>query len=288
MARKALGKGLEALIPARTEKGKIDGLSYVPISSIRTADVQPRKKIDSASLKELSESIKKTGILQPLVVKPVDGEPGHYELIAGERRLEGAKLAGLNEVPVIVRRASQEEALVFALIENLQREDLSSLEEALGYDTLIKKFGLTQEEVAERVGKERSTVANALRLLKLPDEIKSELEKGNLSAGHCRAILSLDSKAKMISLKERIIKKGLSVRQAEEEARKLTAETEPKKRIKEPEKRDLFIKDLEERLKRIFKTKVKIVQKRKGEGYLEIYYHSNEELERIIELVAKN
>ncbi|MCW5945827.1 MAG: ParB/RepB/Spo0J family partition protein [Fimbriimonadales bacterium] len=211
--RRALGKGLAQLIG----ESQSEGTQEVSIDSIVPNPQQPRKRFSDESLQELADSIKEIGVLQPLVVRPLD--EGRYELIAGERRLRAAKLAGLTSVPILIRGADRSASLQIALIENVQREDISVLEAAEAYARLVHDFGLTQEEIAQRVGKSRPSIANALRLLKLPVEIREALASGSISEGHARALLQFDTETEMMLAHQQIIEKGLNVRDVEKLAR---------------------------------------------------------------------
>ena len=221
---KRLGRGLSALLPEAEGE-----LRTVPIETIVPSPFQPRKRFAEEELAELAASIRERGILQPLLVREI--APETYELVAGERRLRAAKMAGLSEVPVLIKNLSDEEALSVALIENLQREDLNPLEEAEGYRRLMEEFGFSQEEIARRVGKDRSTVANALRLLKLPEEIQEDLWEGRLSAGHARALLALEDRKIMLEARNEILKRGLSVRETERLVKRLKSGPRPRKTL---------------------------------------------------------
>ncbi len=262
-------------MPFTTESPEV---FFCPIEAIRPSPWQPRTLYDEDSLNELAASIKEKGILQPLLVRELT--PGLYELVAGERRWRAARLAGLERVPVIVRDLSPQEALELALIENLQREDLNPIEEAHGYQRLMEEFGLTQEEVARKVGRDRSTVANALRLLKLPEDIQEDLLAGRLSAGHARAILSLKIPAQMRKLRDLILTKGLSVRQAEALARKMREENVPST----PVSKDPNILALEAELGELLGTKVHL-KWGKRKGRLVIEFHSAEQFEAFLEKI---
>ncbi|MEW6685645.1 MAG: ParB/RepB/Spo0J family partition protein [Candidatus Edwardsbacteria bacterium] len=278
--KRGLGKGLQALIPQKiAAEEKREGILSLKLSRILPNRFQPRVKIKPESLKELTHSIKEKGILEPLLVRQTDSG---YELIAGERRLEAAKLAGLKEVPTLVLKASEEEALELSLIENLQRENLNPLEEAKAYQRLSQEFNLTQAQIAERVGKERSTIANSLRLLSLPVEIQRLLEEEKITAGHARTILSLTERRDQLELGQRIAQRGLSVREAEEwtkrkaEGRRQKAEGRIKK--------DPHITLVEESLQRVLGTKVRLYPKGKR-GRIEIEYYSPEDLERLLNIL---
>ena len=274
-----LGKGLGALLSTEDIYDlESPGFFLCPIEKIRPNPDQPRKHMDQDSLEGLAGSIKEKGILQPLVVWEVDGV---YELIVGERRWRAAQKAGLKAVPVVIKDVSPDELLELALVENIQREDLNPLEEAMAYSRLIDEMGLTQSQVASRVGRERSTVANFLRLLQLPDYAQADLLDGRLSMGHARAILMLEDPESQRELRDQIIKKELSVRQAEALARRLAKEKRPGARVR---REDPDIKSLCEDLTRRLGSKVKIVQTKRG-GRLEIRYRSVQDLERVIQLL---
>ncbi len=278
--RKALGRGLGALITESTPLSA-PGEKRVPVSEIRPNPKQPRRTFDEAKIAELAESIRQKGVLQPLVVRKVEGR---YELIIGERRFRAAQKVGLDKVPVVVKEVSSTESLEMALIENIQREELTPIEEALAYRQLMEDLQLTQEGIAARVGKSRPVVTNLLRVLNLPDEIKAEVDKGTISVGHARTLLTLDSPAKQISLAQEIIRKGLSVRKTET----LVAHTPkvgayghaPLQSTTQPSP-DVHVKALEEDLTKSLGTKVRIHLLKKG-GKVEIEYYSNEELEGLI------
>lgn len=253
MKKKVLGKGLSELIPEIEE-----GIKYIPVENILYSPFQPRAKFkEDESFEELVKSIKEKGILQPILVR--ERGVGLYECVAGERRLRAAKKAGLKEIPVIVKTLSDEEALIIALIENLQRKNLNPLEEALGYKNLIEKFGYTQEEVAEKVGKDRATVANLLRLLKLPSLIQEDILEERLTVGHAKALISLDSEEKQIYVRNIILQKGLSVRETE----KLVAVLQKEKVEKKEKEQDPDLIHLSEELSKLLGTKIQIKVKKK-------------------------
>jgi ParB family chromosome partitioning protein len=270
--KKVLGRGLGALID------KVEGpeTNYLlcPVEDITPNRRQPRKSFDPRTMTELADSIKEKGVIEPLIVRR---DSGRYELVVGERRWRAAKIARLKEVPVIVVDATEEESLELAIVENIQREDLNAIEEAEAYRTLLG-FGLTQEEVARKVGKERATVSNYLRLLNLPPEVKEEIVKGNLTMGHARAILSLPGHAAQRELCKKVIRKGLSVRETELLSNRGSMST-GRTTIK-----ILHLTPLEEELRKAFATKV-LVKERNGKGKIEIEFYSSEERERIIELL---
>lgn len=279
--KKVLGRGLGALIPQKQgqpvahHQPPAAGLMELRIDQIIPNPYQPRKAFNEASIEELARSVREHGIVQPLVVTRAGDR---YKLIAGERRFRAAQKAGLDTVPVVVKELMREgDALEIALVENIQREDLNPMEEATAYHQLHEEFGLTQEEISRKVGKERSTVANFLRLLKLPESVKKILAAGQLSMGHARALLAVESARKQEHLAERVVKRGLSVRQTE----MLAAEGSPKVGEKKKEKeKDVFTRDAEERLTRTLKTRVEIDRRRRG-GVIQIRFSSEDDLIRL-------
>ena len=283
--RMALGKGLGALLP-EFEQPQGKTFLYCGIEEIVPNRSQPRKHFDESKLQELAESIKEKGILEPLIVRRIDQG---YELIVGERRWRAAQKAGLKEVPVLVKEIQGQEVLEISLIENLQREDLNPVEEAEAYKRLTEEFNLNQEELATRVGKDRTTITNTLRLLKLPPEVKNQLLQNQITPGHARAILSLDDKGKQKELCAVIIQKGLSVREAEVLAKRWSEK--PKRGVTSVRKRGEVESQLEafqDSLRGYLGTKVQIKPKGRR-GKIEIEYYSNEDLERIIEaILGKN
>jgi len=268
----ALGKGLNALIP---EKG--DEVLYLDIDRVMPSKQQPRKLFNESALKELSASIKEKGVLQPVIVSRTGD--GSFSLIAGERRWRASLLAGLKKIPALIKNVASKDALEIALIENIQREDLNPIETAEAFNRLIKDFDLTQEELSDRVGKERATVANYLRLLKLPDEIKTLIYNSSLSMGHARALLSIESRTAQVEAARKIIKNGLSVREAELLSKK-TVKTSKAKTVRDPQ-----ISSLEEKLIKQIGTKVRILHKGKKGGKIELEYYSLEELDRLLEIL---
>jgi len=273
--KKVLGRGLGALIPKKSDAhaSVLPGVAEVPLDQIGPNPYQPRKNFNEASIEELARSVRQHGIVQPLVVARAGDR---YKLIAGERRYRAAQRAGLSSVPVVIKELMQEgDALQIALIENIQREDLNPMEEATAYRQLHEEFGLTQEEISRRVGKERSTIANFLRLLRLPETVKKLLASGQLSMGHARALLAVESAKKQEQLAERVVKRSLNVRQTE----MLAAERAPKAEKREKPK-DVFTRDAEERLTKTLRTKVDIARKRRG-GVIHIRFSSEEDLIRI-------
>ncbi len=309
MAKPALGRGLGALMggnPPLTQAGPAapiqpgaaapnpapapdmrERVQRIPLNKIRPSALQPRKEFSAEALKELSDSIREQGIVQPLIVRE---RGGHFELIAGERRWRASQLLNLPDVPVIVREADDRSVLELALIENLQRENLNALEEALGYAQLAEQFKLTQEEIATKVGKSRAAVANATRLLKLPGTIQTFVRDGRLSVGHAKVILGLVDEKSQKAAAERIVKDGLNVRQAEGLIAKLqsraTRKTEAEVNIGSSTPiGDPHVADLEARLREVFATKVKLNYSL-GKGSVEISFYSEAELERLLPLLG--
>lgn len=277
--KKALGKGLEALIPKAENTDKEATFIEVEIERIFPGVAQPRTGFHENSLKELAQSIKEKGIIQPIVLSRVGD--GTFRIIAGERRWRAAKIAGLEKIPAIIRDVSPAEAVEIALIENIQREDLDPIETAMAFDRLLKEFNLTQEQLSQRVGKDRATIANYLRILKLPEDIQNYLKEGSLTVGHAKAILSVDETQKQKELSKIVIKKSLSVRQTEELVKKLAKPQLIKQKEKIPE-----ITELEDKLTSELGAKVKILHKGK-KGKLEIFYNSLDELDAILERIFK-
>ncbi len=281
MQKQALGKGLGALIPDLSslddKERKALGISEIELDKIIPNEYQPRKTFDDEKLKELAASIREQGVIQPIIVHRSSG--GGYQLIAGERRWRASRLAGLKTIPALVKEATKRELLEMALIENIQREDLNALEAAEAYKRLQDEFKLTQEDLAKRVGKERSTVTNFLRLLGLPKEVKHDLASGALSMGHAKALLSLERVRDQVQVSAMIVKKGLSVREAEALAARLKNPAKEKKARQGHE-----LKSVEEKLRKALGTKVSIAAKAKG-GRIVIDYYSNEELDRILDKI---
>ena len=275
-----LGRGLGALLGDDVLKTETTGSLSVPISMVESCSSQPRKYFDEAALSDLADSIREHGIIQPLTVRKLSS--GYYQIIAGERRWRAARLAGLSEVPVIVMEADDRKAAELAMIENLQREDLNPMEEAAGYQSLIENYHMTQEEAAQRVGKSRSAVANAMRLLSLCPAVRAMVEKGELSAGHARALLTL-SPAMQENAARSILSGGLSVRQTEALVKKLTAEKKPVK-VKDPDQVDYAAvaqKELTDQLGR----GVKIITGKK-KGRVELEYYGLDDLNDLLEALA--
>ncbi|QSX07571.1 ParB/RepB/Spo0J family partition protein [Alkalibacter rhizosphaerae] len=280
--KKGLGRGLQALIPEEQPKDN-EGVLHVPIDRIYPNKNQPRVNFDKEKLEELASSIKEHGVIQPIVIsKEEDG----YKIIAGERRWRGAKMAGLKEIPAIIMSVTEMQIMELALIENLQREDLNEIEAASAYRDLMDQFKLTQQEIAQRLGKSRTAIANTLRLLNLPKDIQKLIENNTITPGHGRCILSLEGEKRQILL-ERILKDKLSVREAEKLVQTLKKD-KPVKKEKDPNPAldRLFIQDLEEQLQHVFGTKVNI-QEKNNRGKIEIEFYGNDDLERIMELLSK-
>lgn len=293
-----LGRGLDALIPAKaaSEKetvkksqtaAKIEKKTApvitekkVKISSVEPNRSQPRKHFDEDALLELAESIKQYGVLQPLLVSD---KKGYYEIIAGERRWRAAKIAGLKEIPVIVKEFTEQEVVEISLIENIQREDLNPIEEAMAYKRLLDEFHLKQDEIAERVAKSRTAVTNSMRLLKLDEKVQQMLIDEMISAGHARAILALPDKEMQASVATKVFDEKMSVRETEKLVKTLM-EPPREKNVEKNTTEDAVYESLEEKMKAIMGTKVIINRKKNDKGKIEIEYYSRDELERIIEL----
>ena len=295
--RNGLGKGLDSLIPNKNEKkpktsAKIDdrekkeeevlksGEIMVKINQVEPNRDQPRKDFDEDALVELADSIKQFGILQPLIVQK---KKDYYEIIAGERRWRAAKIAGVKEVPVIVKEFTDQEIVEISLIENIQRENLNPIEEAMAYKRLLEEFNLKQDEVAERVSKSRTAVTNSMRLLKLSPRVQQMIVDDMVSTGHARALLAIDDEEQQYILANKIFDEKLSVRETEKLVKALK---NPKKEIKKPKSEHTFVYDnIEEQMKNIIGTKVSVNPKANGKGRIEIEYYSEEELERIYDLI---
>ncbi|NMB95880.1 MAG: ParB/RepB/Spo0J family partition protein [Clostridiaceae bacterium] len=280
MSKKRLGRGLEALL--NVDEGDYEEIKEIKINDIEPNIDQPRKSFDEEKLKELAESIKKHGIVQPIIVKKVNDT---YRIVAGERRWRAAKIANLDTVKVIVKDLSEQEIIEVALIENLQREDLNSIEEAEAYEKLIKEHGMKQEEIAEIVGKSRPAIANTIRLLSLPEEIKKGLIEEKITSGHARALLSIEDSEIQKKIMEEIIRMNYNVRQTEKIVKEYVERGEEKKKRIKTKSEEIL--EIEEMLKNILGTKVQLNSKSK-KGKIIIEYYSNEELERIIDLIKGN
>lgn len=293
--KKGLGKGLDSLIPdnrglkstepespskSETESELNSGEIMLKINQVEPNREQPRKKFEEDGLLELADSIKQFGILQPLLVKR---KKDYYEIIAGERRWRAAKIAGIKEVPVIIKEYSEQEIIEIGLIENIQRENLNPIEEAMAFKRLLEEFNLRQDEVAERVSKSRTAVTNSMRLLKLNDKVQQMIIDDMISTGHARALLAIDNKEQQYILANKIFDEKLSVRETEKLIKDLK---NPKKPKEKKEKENPFIyKDIEEKMKEVMGTKVNISSKGNGKGKIEIEYYSDKELERMFDMI---
>jgi len=286
MADKRLGKGLDALIPSyATEGSHIDGA--VPITQITPNRNQPRQEFDPKKLEELTASIKENGIIQPLTVREL--EEGNFELIAGERRLRAAKDAGLETVPVYILSVDADvEMMEYALVENIQRVDLKPIEKAEGYAILSGKYDLSQDEIAKRVGKSRPAIANALRLLKLPPEIKSSLNSGKISTGHALAILALRKSLQMMTLHQKVIREELSVRQTEALVKKYSESFNNNLKVTEVTPKHSELAQIENELISLLGTKVIINKNKNGKGKIQIEFYSDDDFNRIFEIISNS
>lgn len=300
MAKKGLGKGLGAIFGEDVIKESEEDSAKAKAAADKTEDKgselmiklaliepnkeQPRKDFNEEQLGELAESIKRYGVLQPLLVQK---KGTFYEIIAGERRWRAAKIAGLKEIPVVLREYSKQESMEIALIENVQRADLNPIEEALAYQQLVKEFHLTQEEIAVRVAKNRATITNSMRLLKLDEQIQEMLIQNLISSGHARALLSLDDQGLQLKAAKLILDGGLSVRETERLVKRLAKEdgNEEKKDKAKDETLAIIYQNLEDRMKTVMGTKVSIHNKDRNKGRIEIEYYSESELERIVEMI---
>lgn len=291
-AKKALGRGLGAFFDNVSEENPMkisdktgnedSGVMKIKLRDIEPNPEQPRRKFEKEKLEALAQSIKEHGLIQPILVKKQ--ENGMYTIIAGERRWRASKLAGLSEVPCIEGEYTEQEVMEIALIENLQREDLNPIEESEGYQKLIDAFGLKQEEVADRVGKSRSAVANSLRLNNLCTEIKKMVIDKELSQGHARTLLAVNKKEDQISLAKKIIESGLNVRQTEKMVNMFLTEKPKKQKSKKDENIESYFRDLENNLSKVLGTKV-LIKNGKNKGKIEIEYYSNKDLENILEKI---
>ena len=287
--KRGLGKGLDSMIPKKVvsepvkkkEENNVSRETLIRISEIEPNREQPRKNFNEDALHELAESIKLYGILQPLLLQKKEK---CYEIIAGERRWRAARMAGLKEVPAIIKEYSSREVIEIALIENIQREDLNPIEEAQAYQQLIKDYNLKQDELAERVSKSRTAITNSMRLLKLAPKVQEMLIDEIISSGHARALLPIEDAEKQTIIAHKVFDQKLSVRETEKLVRNLQNEKEQKTSKKKNEN-DIFYKDLEEKIKNIIGTKVSIQSKSKKKGKIEIEYYSPDDLERILELL---
>ena len=286
---KRLGRGLEALLgPVSREQAEASGaFRELPISSVRPNPYQPRTEIDEAGLAELAASIESSGLLQPIVVRPRNGS---YELIAGERRWRAAGRLGWGKIPAVVKDVDDQTLLTLALIENLQRDDLSPIDEAAGYQRLTAEFHLPQTDIARMVGRNRATVANLLRLLQLPPEVQALLHQRKLSEGHGRALLSLDDAGRMLGLAQQAVEEGWSVREMEARVRgdvstESPTQDRPRRPRTEPRAVSADVRRVEEALRKHLGTDVRVTTRRRGRGFLTISYYSNDDLARLLELM---
>lgn len=297
MAARGLGKGLDSLIPNAVGEAKVkkeavketvtekkEQETLVKITMVEPNRKQPRKNFDEDALQELSDSIKQFGLLQPILVQD---RKDHYEIIAGERRWRAAKLAGLKEIPVIIRDYSDQEIMEISLIENIQREDLNPIEEAQAYKRLLTEFNLKQDEVAERVSKSRAAVTNSIRLLKLSDEVQQMVIDDMISTGHARTLLAVEDKDEQYNLAQRIFDEKLSVRDVEKLVKSLH---KPEKVSKKTDNKtmEVIYQDIEEKLKQRLSTKVTVTSKGEGAGKIEIEFYNNEDLDRILDMIGNN
>ena len=292
--KRGLGKGLDAMIPIpdspAPEKTAADNSddkgaeTIVRITQIEPNREQPRKNFDEDALQELADSIKQFGLLQPILVQD---RKTYYEIIAGERRWRAAKLAGLKEVPVIIRDYTAQEIVEISLIENIQREDLNPIEEAQAYKRLLTEFNLKQDEVAERVSKSRTAVTNSMRLLKLCDEVQQMIIDDMLSTGHARALISIEDPEQQYTIAQKVFDEKLSVRDVEKLVKNLNQPEKPKKSAETDSSLDVVYQDVAEKLKQSLGTKVEITSKGNGAGKVEIEFYNHDDLDRIIELLSK-
>lgn len=294
MAKRGLGKGIGALFGGDIDETGIierdidlindtakENVTMLKISRVEPNKEQPRKVFDEEKLNMLADSIKKHGVIQPIIVK--DTKSGFYQIVAGERRWRASRIAGLKEIPAIIRSYDELATMQIALIENLQREDLNPIEEALGYKALLDEFSFTQEQVSEQVGKSRSAIANSIRLLALPQQVREMLEKKELSSGHARAVLAVNDDESKLLLAQKIIENSLNVRQAEQLAKALNA-PKKEKREKPLTQLDIQIGEIQKRMSEILGTKVKI-QNGAKKGKIEIEYYSENDLERLLKIL---
>lgn len=280
-----LGRGLEALLgPTREEAEREGSLTELLVADIKPNPFQPRRDVDPAALEELKSSIRQVGLMQPVVVRSAPNGGGGFELIAGERRLRACQALGWEKIPAVTRDVDDRTVLTLALIENLQRDDLSPVDEARGYERLIAEFFLTQQDVAEAVGRDRSTVANALRLLKLPDAVLAMLHEGHLTVGHARALLGLDDPRVVANLAREAVAQGLSVREVEDRVRGGRL-PERRPRLKKGVGPAPEVRRVEDALRRHLGTDVRVSLRAKGKGQLHIAFYSNEDLARLLELI---
>lgn len=293
MAKMGLGRGLDALFQPSAKnvieknleiQNNENEIIYLNIEKIKTNQDQPRKVFGQEQLDELAQSIKKYGIVQPLVVTKNND---NYDLIAGERRLRAAKSIGLNAVPVVVKKYDEQTKNEISLIENIQREDLNTIEQAQAYKYIMEKYDLTQEQLAINLGKSRSSVANSLRILKLNDKIKEYIKNDELTEGHCKVLVSIQNKELQSLLAHKVVNNGMSVRQLEEAVKELQNEPIDKKKEKKENKNNVWISDVEEKFKNFFQTKVQIKHSDSNKGKIIVEYYSNDELDRILDIINR-
>lgn len=296
-APRGLGKGLDSLIPVSSSAPKSSTESkladkkeeqgqktMVKITKVEPNREQPRKKFDEDALQELADSIKQYGVISPILVQD---RKTYYEIVAGERRWRAAKLAGLKEVPVIIKNFTEQEIVEISLIENIQRENLNPIEEAQAYKRLLTEFNLKQDEVAERVSKSRTAVTNSMRLLKLCDEVQQMIIDDMISTGHARALISIEDPEQQYMIAQRVFDEKLSVRDVEKLVKNLNKPEKVKKEIPEDKSLEVIYQDLEEKMKQILGTKVSITSKGNGSGKMEIEFYNHDDLDRIIEMISK-
>lgn len=298
MAARGLGKGLDLLIPNAVGEAKVKKETVtettiaeekgpetiVKITMVEPNRKQPRKNFDEDSLQELSESIKQFGLLQPILVQD---RKDHYEIIAGERRWRAAKIAGLKEVPVIVRNLTEQEIVEISLIENIQRENLNPIEEAMAYKRLLTEFDLKQDEVAERVSKSRTAVTNSMRLLKLCDEVQQMIIDDMITTGHARALISIEDKEQQYAIAQKIFDEKLSVRDVEKLVKDMNKPVKEKKEVKKDKSLEIIYRDIEEKIKQALSTKVEIIAKGDGIGKIEIEFYNHDDLEKITDKLTQ-
>lgn len=289
-----LGKGLSAILSAEVRDAQINeplapanNINLIPVDRIETNPFQPRTEFEETALQELADSIKVHGIIQPITVRKLSD--GVYQLISGERRLRASRLAALTEVPAYIRTANDEQMIEMALIENIQRQDLNPVEIALTYKRMMEELGLKQDELGEKVGKNRSSIANFVRLLKLPPEIQIGLRDGKISMGHAKPLITMDNPDQQLHLYKQIVDNELNVRQTEQKARDLMLPKSPKvapekKEVEVQDKNNIFYKDLEDKLEYIFANRVTIVPTDKGRGEVRIEFQSTDDLNRLLEI----
>ncbi len=295
MAKMGLGRGLDALFQPSAKnvvektvqlETKINNneIVFLNVNDIKTNEEQPRKVFGQEQLDELAQSIKKYGIVQPLVVTKNND---NYDLIAGERRLRAAKSIGLQNVPVVVKEYDEQTKSEISLIENIQREDLNTLEQAQAYKYIMDKYNLTQEQLASNLGKSRSSIANSLRILNLDDKIKEYIKNDELTEGHCKILVSIQNPELQNLLAQKVVIEGLSVRQLEENIKSLKEEKTNNKKIKKEKENDIWINDVEEKFKNFFQTKVQIKHNNSNRGKIIVEYYSNDELDRILDIINR-